>query len=149
MKIEEAIKQKAFKDEYQKLAVNLMFTEAWLAGIQNQFLKEYDLSIQQFNILRILRGSKGAPMAMQNISERMIDRMSNCSRLVEKLRIKNMLERRECPADRRQVDILITQKGLDVLAEIDKSMKKMNEHLHSITEKEAQTLNNLLDKLRG
>ncbi len=149
MKIEEAIKQKAFKDEYQKLAVNLMFTEGWLAGMQNQFLKDYDLSIQQFNILRILRGSKGAPMAMQDISERMIDRMSNCSRLVEKLRLKNMLQRRECLEDRRQVDILITPKGLDVLAELDKSMKHMNKHLHALNETEAQTLNNLLDKLRG
>jgi len=149
VKIEEAIKQKAFKDEYQKLAVNLMFTEGWLAGMQNQFLKDYDLSIQQFNILRILRGSKGAPMAMQDISERMIDRMSNCSRLVEKLRLKNMLQRRECLEDRRQVDILITPKGLDVLAELDKSMKHMNKHLHALNETEAQTLNNLLDKLRG
>jgi DNA-binding MarR family transcriptional regulator len=86
---------------------------------------------------------------MQDIAERMIDKMSNCSRLVEKLRLKNMLERKACPNDRRQVEIIITEKGMEVLKVLDEKLPLFHEELHHLTKAEASTLNALLDKLRG
>ncbi len=149
MKIEDEIKQKAFKSEFQKAMINVLFTSGWLEHKQTQFFKQWGISPQQYNVLRILRGQNNNPITVASIQERMMDKMSNASRLVEKLKQKNLIERKECKADRRQVDIVITQKGLDLLSLIDSNMNDQEKMMKNISKEEAVELNRLLDKLRG
>ena len=112
-------------------------------------LKPYDLTLQQYNVLRILRGHYPKPITVIGIIERMLDKMSNASRLVDKLLLKKLVIRHECPNDRRAVDILITQKGLDVLTELDSMQKFWEEKLYGLSEAEANQLSDLLDKMRN
>jgi DNA-binding MarR family transcriptional regulator len=149
MSIEQAIRQKKFNSEYEKAVVNIMYTASWLDDLTLKALKPYGISPQQYNVLRILRGANPGVVRLADITERMIDKNSNATRLVEKLRQKNYLKRDVCPSNRRQVDICITQAGLDMLSEIDEITKKWIDPLRTLSKAEAQTLNNLLDKLRG
>lgn len=149
MQIEKEIHQKRFRSEWEKLAANLIFTEGHVQAYLKQFLKEYDLTPQQFNILRILRGQMPIPISTQEIRNRMVDRMSDTSRLVERLYQKELVDRRECAADRRLVDVLITQKGLALLHLIDGRHDELMGIYHALSEQEARQLNELLDKLRG
>ena len=150
MKLEEELKQTRFRDEYHRAMLNIIYTGGWLELNTSHVLKEYDLSTQQFNVLRILRGSSPKPLNLLDIQERMMDKMSNATRLVEKLRQKGLLTRQQCDANRRKVDINITAKGLALLKELDPVMEKNHKHLvKRITKEEATTLSNLLDKLRG
>jgi DNA-binding MarR family transcriptional regulator len=148
MRIEEEIKQEKFASEQLKAAINIMFTSGWLYAKQNAALKPFDLSVQQFNILRILKGSQPEPLSIKTITSRMIDRMSNTSRLIEKLRTKKLVERKACPHDRRQVDVCITQYGLEVLVKASEEMKQNMEHLVKLPVNEATKLNQLLDNFR-
>ena len=148
MKIEDAIKQKKFRTEYQKLMVNILYTGNWAYNLNKRFLREFGLSPEQFNVLRILRGQYPEASTIALINERMLDRMSNVSRLVEKLRLKNLVDRKECPEDRRQVDILITEKGLNLLQHIDESMPQIEHQFEKIGSEDAEKLNQLLDKIR-
>lgn len=147
--LEEAIKQKEFKDPYNKLVVNLLYTHSYLVSAQNGILKPFDLSPEQYNVLRILRGQNGVPTTVSSIQDRMLNKMSNASRLVDKLKIKQLVERRECPSDRRQVDIVITEKGLQILNDLQVHMEGFNNQVVKLTEEETVLMNNLLDKLRG
>ncbi len=149
MGIAEDIKQKVFKNEFQKLAINLIFTSNWLNTLNVKRFKPYGITPQQYNILRILRGQYPNPATVNLLQERMLDRMSNASRLVEKLRQKGLVERRICERDRRACDVLITPKGLEVLAAIDRTEAEWEGHLKTLTAAEARELNRLLDKLRG
>ena len=148
-KIEDAIQQKEFKDPYNKAVVNLLFTHSYLVTSQNSLFKPYDLSPEQYNVLRILRGQNGVPTTVSSIQERMLNKMSNASRLVEKLKMKDLVKREECPTDRRQVDIVITEKGLDLLEVLEKQVESANREMVNLTLEEANHLNELLDKLRG
>jgi DNA-binding MarR family transcriptional regulator len=148
-KIEDAIQQKEFKDPYNKAVVNLLFTHSYLVTSQNSLFKPYDLSPEQYNVLRILRGQNGVPTTVSSIQERMLNKMSNASRLVEKLKMKDLVKREECPTDRRQVDIVITEKGLDLLELLEKQVEVSNRQFVNLTLDEANQLNELLDKLRG
>ncbi|TXE05741.1 MarR family winged helix-turn-helix transcriptional regulator [Algoriphagus aquimarinus] len=147
--LEEAIKQKEFKDPYNKLVVNLLYTHSYLVTAQNNILKPFDLSPEQYNVLRILRGQNGVPTTVSSIQDRMLNKMSNASRLVDKLKAKELLERRECPSDRRQVDILITEKGLQILNDLQVHMEGFNTQVINLSEEEVIIMNDLLDKLRG
>lgn len=149
MKIEQAIKQERFNDEYHKLLLNLLYTAGWLNIRQIQFFKQFDLSPQQFNILRILRGQHPNPASVNLLIERMLDKMSNASRLVDKLHAKGLVERRQCASDKRQVDVLITKKGLKLLEQIDKQIAGLDNLGGALSKQEAKTLNELLDKMRG
>jgi len=149
MRIEDEIKQEAFKSEYHKLVVNLRFTANWLNASHSKVLRKSGLSIQQFNVLRILRGQHPKPSSLILIRERMLDKESNASRLIDKLESSGCISRIQCPKDRRQVDITITQKGLDLLEKISPEMEQLSMREISLTETEAQTLNALLDKMRG
>ena len=150
MKLEEELKQTRFRDEYHRAMLNIIYTGGWLELNTSHVLKEYDLSTQQFNVLRILRGSSPKPLNLLDIQERMMDKMSNATRLVEKLRQKGLLTRQQCDANRRKVDINITAKGLALLKELDPVMEKNHKHLvKRITKEEAIILSDLLDKLRG
>lgn len=149
MKIENEIKQSKFRNEYHKLAINLMFTNSWLQNFQNEIFSKYDITGNQYNILRILRGQHPNPATINLLKERMIDKMSDASRLVERLRVKGFVERHLCPSDRRRVDVVITKKGLDLLEEMDLLDGKNDSFFESLSNDEAITLNKLLDKLRG
>jgi len=149
MKLEDEIKQNSFRNEYHKLAVNLIFTNSWLMSKIYELLDEYDLTPQQFNLLRILRGQYPKPASITLLKERMLDKMSDASRLVERLLAKGMVERKICPEDRRKVDVVITKKGLKLLEKIDKTDNEMDNYLKNLSEVEAKKLNELLDKLRG
>ncbi|MCW3082739.1 MAG: transcriptional regulator [Bacteroidetes bacterium] len=149
MEIGKEIKQEKFRDEYQKLVINVFFTSNWLGAIHACSLKAYGISPQQFNLLRILRGQHPKPATVNLLIDRMLDKNSNASRLVEKLRLKKLVERATCQDDRRAVNVVITQKGLDMLEEIDKHDETLTKELKNLTVKEAEQLNTLLDKLRG
>jgi DNA-binding MarR family transcriptional regulator len=149
MKLEDEIVQKQFRNPYHKAAVNVVYTCNWLMAFQEKFFKSLGLTPQQYNILRILRGQHPHPASVKLIRERMLDKMSDASRLVEKLRKKGLVTRNPCKNDRRGVDVVITNKGLDLLVEMDNHNNEMDKFLSHLDEKEIGQLNILLDKLRG
>lgn len=149
MKIEEEIQQKQFRNTYHRASLNLIYTGNWLITKQEEVFKTFGITFQQYNILRILKGQKNNPITASGIKERMLDQNSDVSRIIERMRKKNWLERKECASDRRKVDILITKEGLDLLKKMDKSVEDMDKFLHSISVEEIEILDKLLDKLRG
>jgi DNA-binding MarR family transcriptional regulator len=148
MKLEEEIKQSKFKSEKIKLTVNLIYTGSWINSKMTGFLKPFGLTTQQFNVLRILNGQYPNPATVNLIIDRMLDKMSNVSRLIDKLLAKGYVERNLRGDDRRCVDILITGKGKNLLKEIDKVQADWEKNITGLTQKECKELNNLLDKLR-
>lgn len=149
MKIEQEIKQKSFKSEYQKLLINLLFTHGWVMSHQKELFEKHDITTAQFNILRILRGSHPDPVSVNMLKERMLDKMSDTSRLVERLRIKGFVDRKICKGDRRRSEVRITDKGMQLLVDMEYVDEKYNEIFSAVSREEAKTLNMLLDKLRG
>jgi len=149
LKIEDAIQQKRFKNEFHKAQVNLLYTAAYINQQSTQALKPYNISIQQFNILRILRGLHPEPATVKLLTERMIDKMSNATRLVENLKKKGLFERKNCIEDRRRVNISITQKGLDLLVEASDALEAASlAQMEYLNDKEAELLNDFLDRVR-
>jgi DNA-binding MarR family transcriptional regulator len=148
MSLEEDIRQPKFNSEYDKAVINILFTGSWLYNLNASRFKSYDITPEQYNVLRILRGSHPKPMMLADITSRMIDKSSNATRLVEKLRTKGLLKREICEDNRRQVDIFITDKGLSILKKIDQESDEWIARLKSITKAEAAELNRILDKLR-
>jgi DNA-binding MarR family transcriptional regulator len=149
MKIEDEIHQKNFNSEWHKLHVNILFTASWIGQRSISILKPYGISRQQFNILRILKGRFPSPASVKLISERMIDKMSNTSRLIDKLKSKKLVDRAECPEDRRQVNIIITSKGMELIDNAGLAMENyMNQSIQNLNETEAIALNLLLDRFR-
>jgi len=148
MSIETDIKQKKFRNTYHRLAINLIYTSNWLMYKQLDLFREYGITTQQYNVLRILRGQYPKPIRVNAIAERMLDKTSNASRLVDKLLTKGLLERNECPNDRRAVDVIITSKGLELLTALDPVITDWEKNLHTITPEEADLLSSLLDRLR-
>jgi DNA-binding MarR family transcriptional regulator len=148
MALEQDILQEKFENEYQKVTVNILFTSGWLYNLNADRLKPFGITPEQFNVLRILRGSHPKALMLADITGRMIDKSSNATRLVEKLRLKGFVKRDICKNNRRQVDIIITPKGLDLLAKIDRDSPGWYSSLKSITKSEAKELNRILDKMR-
>jgi DNA-binding MarR family transcriptional regulator len=149
MSLEKEIKQEKFQNEFEKVAVNVLFTAGWLHNMNASRLKTHSITPEQYNVLRILRGSHPKALMLADITCRMIDKNSNATRLVEKLRQKGLLKREICENNRRQVDISITEKGLSTLKKIDSEAEAWVETLKSITKAEAVELNRILDKLRS
>ena len=147
MGIEKDIQQTNFRNEFQKMGINIIYTANWLNEKMGQILATEDITQQQYNILRILRGSD-APLSTLKIRERMLDKMSDTSRIVDRLIVKGLVEKTACIKDKRLVDITVSKKGLQLLEKLD----SLNEHIDSIlkgvNEKEAQAMNQILDKLR-
>ena len=147
MGIEKDIQQTNFRNEFQKMGINIIYTANWLNEKMGQILATEDITQQQYNILRILRGSD-APLSTLKIRERMLDKMSDTSRIVDRLIVKGLVEKTACIKDKRLVDITVSKKGLQLLEKLD----SLNEHIDSIlkgvSEKEANTMNQILDKLR-
>ncbi|MFQ3597786.1 MAG: MarR family transcriptional regulator [Chloroherpetonaceae bacterium] len=149
MRLEDEIKQtKPFQDEFQKAEVNLIYTYHWLQARVEERLIGAGITLQQYNILRILRGQYPNPATIMLLKERMLDRECDASRLVDRLVQKSLVSRTMCPNDRRKVDVLITQKGLNLLKMIDQRDSFLKKHA-TLTEPELQILNAMLDKLRG
>src|SRR4051812_12329563 len=149
MPLEKDIQQEKFQNEQEKAFVNILFTSSWLHTINSTRLKKYDITPEQFNVLRILRGSHPRKMMLADITCRMLDKNSNATRLVEKLRQKGLVQREICESNRRQVDISITEKGLDTLKQLDADQSEWIATLKNISATEAQELNRILDKLRA
>lgn len=149
MGLEEDIQQKKFATEFEKAAVNILFTASWLHNINAARFKKHGITPEQYNVLRILRGSFPKALRLSDVSCRMIDKSSNATRLVEKLRLKGLVSREICPNNRRQVDISITEKGLAILTRIDNESDEWLGTLKAITQTEAKELNRILDKLRS
>ncbi len=147
MTIEKDINQTKFRNEFQKSAINLIYTSNWLNEQMKNIFDGYDITAQQFNILRILRGA-GEPLSTLQIRQRMLDKMSDSSRIVDRMIIKNLVKKNICRADRRLVDITITDKGKKLLDKLDECNDKMDAILKNLTTKDAKALNQLLDKLR-
>ncbi len=151
MSIESDIKQTTpFRTPYHRVLVNLIYTTNWVTDSQTRVLKPFRLTLQQYNVLRILRGQHPNPIKVADITERMLDKMSNASRLVDKLVIKQFVQRTECPSDRRAVDVVITDMGLELLAKLDVYLTEWGEiQRQKLTEEEAILLSQMLDRLRG
>lgn len=134
-----------FPNEYVKALINIKYTANWLDNIGNDILKQAKISIQQYNVLRILRGA-GEPVTVNTVKERMIQKSPNSTRLMDKLCDKKLIERTRCENDRRVVYIKITTKGLQLLDTIN--IEEFDQHMKNITENEAKILNQILDKIR-
>jgi DNA-binding MarR family transcriptional regulator len=147
MRLEEAIKQTKFVSQQQKAFLNLFYLSGLMKSAQARFFKQHDLSPEQYNILRILRGQYPNPANIGLLQDRMLDKMSNASRLVEKLKQKSLLSREECPKDRRQVEVLITKSGLELLEYLDPAIRSFETDFRGLNENELIKLNELLDKL--
>ncbi len=151
MKIQGVIKQgKPFRNAYHQTTVNLIFTGRWIFNLHNELFKTFGLTLQQYNILKILKGQYPKSATVKLIRERMLDKMSDASRIVENLRKKKLAARKLNAGDRRRVDVTITQKGLDLLNSIEENESTtMDNFLSKLHPKEIEQLNTLLDKLRG
>jgi DNA-binding MarR family transcriptional regulator len=149
MILEDELRMKPITNPYHRASLNVIFSGAWLSDRINQTLKPFGISEQQYNILRILRGQKGNPINLQDISERMVHKMSNTTRLIEKMRVNGLVERVICEHNRRKVEITILPKGLQLVESAMKSMKGFEDQFHRrLSEVEAGQLAQLLDKLR-
>jgi DNA-binding MarR family transcriptional regulator len=148
MRLEDEIVQPKFENESHKATVNIFYTSNWLEAIHAEIFKPYNITRQQYNILRILRGQHPNIVNLKLIKERMIDKMSDVSRLIERLREKGLVDRKTCKSDRRHIDVCITEEGLKLLKNLDTEIKKLIELFDSLDETEIKTLNFLLDKLR-
>lgn len=149
MSIEKDIHQNKFSSSKQKAMINLLFTYGWTIEKIKNFLAKEDVTHQQFNILRILRGSHPDPLSTLQIRERMLDKMSDTSRIVDRLVIKGLVKKVTCSQDKRLVDVTITEKGQKLLKRVDAESDHISEIMGNLSEKDAEQLSNLLDKLRG
>lgn len=149
MRLEEEIKQKKFRNENEKLAVNIIFTHGWLSNHQSEIFSKFDLTGTQYNILRILRGQNPSPVSINLLKERMLDKMCDASRLVERLRKKRWVEREICEEDRRRANVRITKTGLELLDKLEEYYESFDNLFANLSDTESRQLNDLLDKLRG
>jgi len=149
MRIEEEIQSTKFEDNYQKAVININYTQSWLSNHLRGEFEKFNLTMQQFNILRILRGQYPKPATVNLLKERMLDKMSDASRIVDRLVQKELVSRCTNTCDRRAVDIRISEQGLEVLSKIDVDFRIKDIISKTLTEEEADKLSDLLDKLRG
>jgi DNA-binding MarR family transcriptional regulator len=148
MGIEQDIQQPNFRNEFQKMGINLLFTANWLNEQIGKMLSEEGVTQQQYNILRILRGS-ATPLSTLKIRERMLDKMSDTSRIVDRLIAKELVVKNTCEKDKRLVDITLSPKGLNLVDQLDQFNERIDALLKGINESEAQTMNQILDKIRA
>jgi MarR family transcriptional regulator, 2-MHQ and catechol-resistance regulon repressor len=149
MGIDKDIHQYRFLNEHQRALVNILFTYGWVMERIKEFLKPVDITPQQFNILRILRGSRPQPLSTLQIRERMLDKMSDTSRIVDRLVAKGWVNKSTSRQDRRLVDIIISNKGIKLLEKLDDRQDELDGILKNISEKDAAALSKILDKIRN
>lgn len=149
MRIEDEINQEKFLNQNHKTLVNLIYTHSFLINKMAGFFKGRGITRQQFNVLRILRGQHPKSTNLNLIKDRMMDKMSDASRIVERLRLKKLVSRKQSRTDRREVEIIINKQGLDLLEQMDEEIKEVYKLFDSLSSDELQTLNQLLDKFRN
>lgn len=149
MGIEKEIHQSRFASAKQKAMLNILFTYGWVIEQIKNFLANEDITHQQYNILRILRGAHPHPLSTLQIRDRMLDRMSDTSRIVDRLILKELVQKSTCTKDKRLVDVVITEKGRELLQKLDEQAGDVDKIMCGLSEEEADTLSTLLDKLRG
>ena len=149
MKLEQAIEQYHFSSEHLKLLINLQYTHNWAISKIKDFLSQFDLTVQQFNVLRIIRGQRPNPTTINLLRERMLDKMSDASRVVERLRQKGLIQRQKSEVDRRSVEVKITDEGLRVLERVDSQYAFLDNLLSNISAEQARYMNEYLDQIRG
>jgi len=149
MGIEKDINQvKPFRSEFQKATINLIYTHNWLSLKMKSFFKPHNITLQQYNVLRILKGAK-EPLSTSDIRERMIEKMADTSRMVERLSTKGWVKREECCGDKRLVDVTITEAGLEYISRLEGIDAHVESIYQNLTSDEATKLNSILDKLRS
>ena len=148
MNIEQELQMKRCEGDEPKEYLNVLITASWMKNRINQWLKDYDLTHEQLNVLRIVRGQRAKPVCVRDISERMIDRNSNTTRIIDKLEAKNLVRRTQSEEDRREMVIILTDTGKEVLKKVDVGFRETNFRLAALTGAEAQVLSALLDKMR-
>jgi len=141
--------QSKFRNEHQKAIVNLLYTYNWVTERSKELFATEDITPQQFNILRILRGSHPTPLSTLQIRERMLDKMSDTSRIVDRLIAKGLVKKGICKDDRRLVDVMITEKGKKLLERLDARQDEIDNIIGNLSKKEATFLSELLDKIRA
>jgi DNA-binding MarR family transcriptional regulator len=149
MKIEEEIKQKRFRNEYQKVTINLLFSSSWVLKRHKDFFSRFRITEQQFNVLRILKGQYPNAISTSDIKRRMLDMNSDSSRIVDRLALKELVTKTICKNDKRLVDVSISENGLDLLRQIDRYSEELDRVVSNLTIEEARNLNDLLDKMRS
>jgi len=149
MSIEKDIHQVKFVSSRQKAMVNILYTYGWVIERIKNILSSENITHQQFNILRILRGSFPTPLSTLQIRERMLDKMSDTSRIVDRLVVKGLVKKTPCPTDKRLVDVVITEKGQTLLKRIDSQTDFVTDIMGGLSENDAEMLSSLLDRLRG
>ena len=148
MTLENDINQHSFRNEYQKSVLNLIYTFNWMNEKLNRTFERFEVTQQQFNILRILRGA-GKPLSTLQIRQRMLDKMSDTSRIVDRLIIKGLVKKAVSEGDRRLVDVQLTDKGKKLLQQMDSLNDEFDAVFRNLTVEEAAKLNELLDKIRS
>jgi MarR family 2-MHQ and catechol resistance regulon transcriptional repressor len=149
MGIEKDIQQQTFQSPQQKAMINVLYSYGWVMEKIKNYLSREDITHQQFNILRILRGSSPKPLSTLQIRERMLDKMSDTSRIVDRLVVKELVKKVTCEKDKRLVDVTITEKGIQLLERLEGQSDIIHEIMAGLSADEAEMLSNLLDKLRG
>lgn len=148
MRIEKDITQTKFRNTQNRAMVNILFTHAWMIDHIKSFVKSENITPQQYNILRILRGSP-EPLSTLQLRERMLDKMSDTSRIVERMVAKDLVQKAVSEKDKRMVDVIITPKGLELLESLDRRNEELDAMMNHLSDEELETLNSLLDKLRN
>jgi DNA-binding MarR family transcriptional regulator len=149
MTLEKDISQRHFRNLNQKSMVNLIYTYHWVVEKIKDLLSTEGITLQQYNILRILRGSFPEPLSTLQIRDRMLDKMSDTSRIVDRLVVKGLAQKNISKTDKRLVDVMITEEGRTLLAKLDLHNDELDSIANALSEDEMNILNNLLDKLRG
>lgn len=149
MKIEDVLVTNKFESEYHKATLNIIYTSNFIQSLLKERTDQERITLQQYNVLRILRGQSSKPATVNMLKERLLDRMSDVSRIIDRLVQKKLVSRCTSNKDRRAVDIFITEEGLEILQRLDKEMSILNVIDENLTEDECKQLNYLLDKLRG
>lgn len=149
MKLEREIASNKFENNYHKSVVNVLYTYGWVTNLLRKRIDKYHITMQQYNILRILRGQHPHPATVNLLKERMLDKMSDASRIVERLVQKKLVSRCTNDKDRRAVDIMISEEGLEILKKLDLEINIQDTLKNNLSEAEANQLSHLLDKMRG
>ncbi len=147
MPIDKEIPKSYFRNSSHKTLVNILFTSNWILERLKQFLENEDITHQQYNILRILNNSE-TPLSTLQIRERMLDKMSDTSRIVERLLKKDLVNKQICRYDKRLVDVTISEKGLQLLSRLDKKTNEIDSIISNLNSEDIDTVNQLLDKIR-
>jgi DNA-binding MarR family transcriptional regulator len=149
MKFEDAIQTAKFQSENQKAQLNIIYTASVLKCFMTNYFRAFDLTVEQYNVLRIVRGQSPKSVKVKDISARILHRNSNTTRIIDKLETKYLLRREDATTDKRAVHVVLTPEGVTLMKKIDQHMEQNNPHLKSLDETEAAVLSRLLDKLRN